>query len=116
MTRRAITTTWISAFMALFLVTVLPYCFFEARARAQVAGSTNGPSNGNSNNNEEREEREDRDEGHVVQVGSRPPPVTPEPPRIQVSTVAVAAPRTSAISRSVAPQLHPSQFSVRRLI
>lgn len=98
--------------MALFLVLVLPACWYGALSRAWIERSQ-GPSSANSN--EEREEHQERDEHRVVGLGTPPPPRPRPRPRssVRLASVSRAAP---AIVASVAPRLHPSVFSVRRLI
>ena len=98
--------------MALFLVLVLPACWYATLSRATLLG-TEAPSS--SNSNEEREEHQESGEDEVVAVGTRPPP----PERVErapsVVVVPVIVPVVTKLV-SVAPAPHPSQFSVRRLI
>lgn len=102
----------ISALLALFLVLVLPSCWYGALTRAAVLGAE-GPST--SNNNEEREEHQETSEDEAAAIGTRPPP----PERVErvetvfsVPVIVLAPPKLV----SVAPPPHPAQFSVRRLI
>ncbi len=105
--------TWLAAIVAVFLVVVLPWCWYGAQAQAQALNLP-GPSNANSN--EEREEHEGHGEQEVETRGNRPPP----PPRgasaRATGTRIVAAHREpSIVVASVAPVPHPAQFSIRRL-
>lgn len=105
-----------SVFMTLFLVLVLPACWYGALTQAWLTNAQ-GPSS--SNSYEERDEHEERDEQQKVVHRSAPPtpPQSSPQPSPSLALVGVIVSRTApAITASVAPQLHPSQFSVRRLI
>ena len=97
-----------------FMVMVLPMCWYGALAHAAVLGIEGPPT---SNNNEEREEHDERDDGEKEGFGTRPP--DPPAPIARshhgTSIVQPAATAPPAITASVAPAVHPSQFSVRRL-
>jgi len=104
------TLRWIATCVSLFLVFALPVCWATAMTQAWVERGQ-GPSS-NNNTNEEREEREIVEDGELAELGTRPleptlvelPQSLPQPP-YQVLPVRV----------SIAPKLHPSQFSVKRL-
>ncbi len=105
--------TWLAAFVAGFLVLVLPACWYGALARANAL-NVPGPSNANSN--EEREEHEERQEHEVTTVGNRPPPATSRPAaRTAVVRIVAATSTPSMLVASIAPVPHPAQFSIRRL-
>jgi hypothetical protein len=96
----------ISALLALFMVFVIPVCWYGALARADATQNSN-------NNNEEREEHEERDES-----SARPTVSRPVPPKPAIVEVAQKAPPFVA-PRIIASQAHapiPSRFSERRLI
>ena len=101
----------VSLLVAAFMVLVLPACWYGAVARAAAAG-TQGPSS--SNNNEEHEEREKPGTHKLDVVGRRPPPPQRHAHRVVRARANVTERGTTA--GSVAPVLHPSRFSVRRLI
>src|SRR5690242_6545413 len=95
--------TWLGAAISLFLVFVLPSCWYGQLARTAAAtGSAN--SNSSSNNNEERHEHEDPgEEGKEANVSRAPAP--PAPARRAVTT-RVAAMGASTLGDSVAPAPH----------
>ena len=98
--------------MALFLVLVLPACWYASLSHAMLVGADALSS---SSNNEEREEHQESEEGEVAAIGTRPPP----PERVERAQCVVVAPVIVPVVTklvSVAPAPHPSQFSVRRLI
>lgn len=103
---------WMAAFIAAFMVLVLPACWFGALERAAAQGRA-APSS--SNNNEEREEHQEQ-EIEVRDIAGRRPP---SPPRTFANRASsrptVAAPR-SIVAVSVAAPVVPSKFSERRLI
>ena len=102
---------WIGALLALFMVFVLPACWFGALARAQELGMA-APSS--SNNNEEREEHEEREIATRDAQGNRPPPPPPVATRAERARGPIVAP-----TFVVAPVAHPlelSVLSVRRLL
>ena len=110
MYRRTGNLAWIAAALSLFLVFVLPACWSGALTRAWVELGQ-GPSSNNTN--EEREEREHSEEGDAARLSTRPPAEASakiaEGPR-------AAPPRQLPVRlASVAPKLHPSRFSERRL-
>ena len=105
--------TWLSACLAVFLVLVLPSCWYGALERAAVL-TLQGPTNANST--EEREEHQEQDDDERDALGTRPPPPDRAPERPAPTRIAIVT--TSApllASASVAPVPHPAQFSVRRL-
>jgi hypothetical protein len=106
LTRRS----WISASLALFMVFVVPMCWFGALARAKAL---NIPGPSSSNNNEEREEHEETEISVRDAQGSRPPVFAAPELRSPAERVDAPAPRQLA---SVAHLLEPSVFSVRRLL
>lgn len=112
MFRRSTHTAWISGVIALFLVLMLPACWYGALSRAYVAG-TSAPSS--SNNNEEREEHEERKEEELTAFASPPPPPETAARSFETTRVALVL-LNPTVKTSVAPKLHVSQFSVRRLI
>ncbi len=112
MLRRSSRTAWISGVIALFLVLVLPACWYGALSRANIAGRT-APSS--SNNNEEREEHEERKEDELTAFGSPPSPPPLAARTFEATRVALVS-NSPTVKTSVAPKLHVSQFSVRRLI
>lgn len=101
--------TWIAAVLSLFLVFVLPICWSGAMTRA-FADRAQGPSN--SNSNEEREEREQGEEITAARPAAQPPT---EATLLVVETPRPLAHHDEEILASVAPKLHPSRFSERRL-
>jgi hypothetical protein len=103
-------TAWLSALLALFLVLVLPACWYGALARAQALDRA-APSS--SNNNEEREEHEDHDIELREALGQRPP--RSSAPRRDVSRRAAPPVLEPTRLASVGPAVHPSRFSERRL-
>ena len=96
--------------MALFLVFVLPACWSGAMQRAWAE---RGQPPSTSNTNEEREERDHCEEHEAVRISS--PPQARPPLRLEVAARIAAVHYTLAIAQSVAPKLHPSVFSERRL-
>lgn len=97
----------ISGLLALFMVFVIPVCWYGALARADATQNSN-------NNNEEREEHEERDEGSARPAFSRPLP--PKPPVVNItrSTRLTVTPPRLVSSQAHLPE--PSRFSERRLI
>lgn len=95
--------------LSLFLVFVLPICWSGAMTRA-FADRAQSPSN--SNSNEEREEREQGEEITAARPAAQPPT---EAPLVIVAARRTLAHHEEAILASVAPKLHPSRFSERRL-
>ena len=98
--------------LSVFLVLVLPACWYGAMTRAAILG-VQAPSAANSN--EEREDHKGHEEVHAVAGSTRTPPPDAVPPastRVVVFTH-VHAP-TRVLAGALAP--HPSRFSVRRLI
>ncbi len=106
--------TWMAALIALFMVLVLPSCWYGAMSRAAILGDV-APSSANSN--EEREEHESDEQGEVQALGTRPPPPERSPARTASNRIAILATPTTKPSSEVsfAPVPHPAQFSVRRL-
>jgi hypothetical protein len=104
--------TWLSAFMVLFMVAVLPACWYGALERALASGQ--GFSTANSN--EEREEKEEHDVEERESLGRRPPPPPREIPRTADIVRVLAAPRVQPLAASIAQPPEPSRFSERRLI
>jgi hypothetical protein len=102
---------WLSALLALFMVLVLPACWYGALARAQSLGIA-APSS--SNNNEERDEHEEREIEVADAAGQRPPVPRPEPEPAERRHVVAPALAPTRLA-SVAPPVHPSRFSERRL-
>jgi len=104
---------WLAALVAVFLVAVLPWCWYGAQEQAH-AQSVPGPSNASSN--EEREEHESHGEQEVEARGTRPP----LPPRRGTlarpadSRIVATTRGPSILVASFAPVPHPAQFSVRR--
>lgn len=109
--RRNSHTAWISAAIALFLVLVLPACWYGALTRSFVAGSA--PLT--SNNNEEREEHEERKVDELTESSDPPPPPQRTARLIRLTRVARVM-HSPTVKTSVAAKVHVSQFSVRRLI
>ena len=104
------TLRWTATIVSLFLVFVLPVCWATAMTQAWVERGQ-GPSS-NNNTNEEREEREIVEDGELAQVGTRPA----EPDLVELAPSAPRTPyRVRPLRVSIAPKLHPSQFSVKRL-
>jgi hypothetical protein len=103
-------TAWLSALLAMFLVLVLPACWFGALARAQALDRA-APSS--SNNNEEREEHEGRESEPREAFGQRPP--RSSAPARDASRRAATPVLEPTRLASVAPAVHPSRFSERRL-
>jgi hypothetical protein len=103
-----------SAFLALFMVLVLPACWYGALERARAIGLV-GPSAAN-NNEEERHEDEER-EVNVVDAFGHPPPQPPRmtPATFVVTTIATHT-TTPTLVASVALAPEPSRYSVKRLI
>lgn len=110
MSRRTNHRGLVAALVAVFMVFVLPACWFGALERASRLG-TLAPSS--SNSNEEREEHEEHEVATRDPQGQRPPV---EGPEIIIETVlervAVATPVQSSIT--FAPE--PSVLSVKRLL
>jgi len=104
--------TWLAALIAVFLVLVLPSCWYGALTRAQ-AQNLQGPST--SNSNEEREEHERHDEDERQALGTRPPPPARQSARTSAPRIVVAPRAPAILVASVAPVPHPAQFSIRRL-
>jgi len=106
------TRTWIATALALFLVFLLPACVSSAWTRNWIEQGQ--PANTGGNTNEEREEREHVEEEarlHASRIDIDRPPVEVElvqPPLRHAHSATVAF-------ASVAPKLHPSRFSERRL-
>lgn len=98
--------------LSVFLVLVLPACWYGAMTRAAILGAQS-PSAANSN--EEREDHDGHEEVHAVAGSTRTPPSDAVPP---VSARAVAVSYAHAPTRVPAGALapHPSLLSVRRLI
>jgi hypothetical protein len=105
-------TTWLSAFLALFMVLVLPACWYGAVERARALGQV-GPSSAN-NNEEERHEDEEREVGVVDAFGHPPPQPPTEPAAFVVTTIVTHTPPALVASVALAPE--PSLYSVKRLI
>src|SRR5688572_25660414 len=104
-------TAWLGALVALYMVLVLPVCFFGRMIQAVELGL---PAPSNSNNNEEREEHEPAEITVRDVQGVRPP--LPDPDLIArrvVARIEVPPPR---VLPSVAHPPLPSSFSVRRLL
>lgn len=102
--------TWLSAALALFMVFVLPMCWFGALTRAKAL---NIPGPSSSNNNEEREEHEQSEVTIRDAQGVRPPLEAPvSAARDSIVRVEALAPR-ELVSVAV-PE--PSVLSVRRLL
>lgn len=104
--------TWIAAILAVFMVLVLPACWFGALERSRTCGTV-APSN--ANNNEERDEHEEHDLDLHDVAGRRPPAPPPDAPRI-VRTTLQRIHSTVRIIASVAHPPVPSKLSERRLI
>jgi hypothetical protein len=95
--------------LALFMVLVVPSCWFGTLERAN-GNSALIPPNGNE---EEREEHDASAEHRVVRRIA-PPPGRPSPSTI-VDTQRAPVVRVASKLPDVGPTLHPSRFSVRRL-
>lgn len=101
---------WSSLLLAIFMVALLPACFYGGLLRAEVVGSS---SNSNEEHREEhREEAERLEELKNTSPRVRPPVAILPPARpVLVRCEPVAAPRL------VNPYIpHPSRYSERRLI
>lgn len=101
---------WSSALLSIFMVVVLPACFYGGLLRAEIVSSS-----GNSNEEHREEHREEAE--RLEELKDVAPriwrPVTfhraPRPVSIQFEPVAA--------QRSVNPYIpHPSRYSERRLI
>jgi hypothetical protein len=112
MTRDLYPRASIGALLALFLVLVLPACWYGALGRMQGGLAATGSSS--SNNNEEREEHQEREVMARDAKGSRPPDSTPVRVRTQIVRVATREPLLRV--GSVAPPPNPAILSVRRLL
>ena len=97
--------------MALFMVFVLPVCWFGMMAQARQLGL---PAQGSSNNNEEREEHETAEITVRDAQGVRPR----APGRVLAARPVVARPDVPPprVRRSVTHVPEPSVLSVRRLL
>jgi hypothetical protein len=104
--------TWIATLVAVFMVLVLPACWYGALERSNLFG-TAAPSN--ANNNEEREEHEEHEVATTDVAGRRPPPPPKAGPRATPKAIQRAHVRVR-IAESVAHPAVPSKLSERRLI
>jgi len=118
-TRRVIGRAWLSAAIALFLVAVLPACWFGAKtAIALAAASPGATNNGNSD-----EEREDHRHAACITVAARVRPAQPaRPPVVARPALSTAlaprarAPWPPALAPGTPHWLACARLSVRRLI
>jgi hypothetical protein len=95
--------TWTSALLAFFLVALFPSCFYGALQRAQVV-----------TNNTEEEHREHQEKiEEKTKVAQTRPPSAPARRHAPAYTRIEPVPPLALVTRYV---LHPSKFSVRRLI
>ena len=104
--------TWIAALLAVFMVLVLPACWFGALERSRLFGTV-APSNANSN--EERDEHEEHDVDVRDVAGRRPPAPPPEAPRVARTSIQRVLSRVRIIASVAHPRI-PSKLSERRLI
>src|SRR5688572_29472281 len=102
------TQSWLGLLLTLFMVLVLPSCWYGTLQRAIVASDI--PANGNE---EERDEHEQEQHKEEVDRRTSPPPQTAPAPIAHPPITSAAAP-SRAVVASVAPPVHPSRFSVRR--
>lgn len=106
---RVNTQSWIGLLLTLFMVLVLPSCWYGTLSRAVVASDI--PANSGE---EERDEHEQEHAAQEVARRSSPPPAR----AAAAAAKALAAVGTHARPRvrvaSVAPPVHPSLYSVRR--
>jgi hypothetical protein len=102
---------WLSALLVLFMVFIIPGCWYGALERASA---TQSAPNSNNNNNEEREEHDGENEAAPRAAHGRSP--RPRP----VALVSISRPTPILAQRAIlASQAHapePSRFSERRLI
>jgi hypothetical protein len=98
------------ALVALFMVLVVPACWYGASAPGQPSRASA------SSSEEEHRDHEAEASSELEAHGKRPPPPRMTAARAdQVRAVPAASPRAPAITASVAPAIPPSRFSVRRL-
>jgi len=102
------THSWLGLLLTLFMVLVLPSCWYGTVQRALVASDI--PANGNE---EEREEHDQEQHKEEVARRTTPPPDTASAPSAQTRPATPPAP-VRVVVASVAPPVHPSRFSVRR--
>jgi hypothetical protein len=105
---RGNTQSWIGLLLTLFLVLVLPSCWYGTLSRAVVASDI--PANSGE------EERDEHEQEHATEVARRssPPPARPATAAVKaLSAVGTPAPMLVRVA-SVAPPVHPSLYSVRR--
>lgn len=99
--------------LSVFLVLVLPACWYGAMTQAARLGVA-APTAANSN--EEREDHDGHEEVHQLAGSSRTPPPDDVPPAAARAIVTLAYLHAPTRVPAGAPAPHPSRFSVRRLI
>lgn len=101
--------SWIGLLLTLFMVLVLPSCWYGTLQRAIAPQDI--PANANE---EEREEHEQEHSQIEIARRTAPPPL-PEAPQTAKALAAPAVASKPVRLASVAPPVHPSLYSVRRL-
>ncbi|MDX2087666.1 MAG: hypothetical protein SFX73_07440 [Kofleriaceae bacterium] len=101
--------SWLGPLLTLFMVLVLPSCWYGTLQRAVAPQDI--PANANE---EEREEVENEQTQEEIARRTSPPPL-PEAPLHSSKTPTTPAARKTERLASVAPPVHPSLYSVRRL-
>lgn len=106
--------TWISVVVALFMVAVLPACWYGAQTRAFLQGAL-APAGSNANSNEEHREHEEGAEEGAELLARSSEPLTP--PRV-VAVQRADRPRHDDVTPRIVHLYipHPSRYSERRLI
>jgi hypothetical protein len=100
--------SWIGLLLTLFMVLVLPSCWYGTLQRAIAPQDV--PANANE------EEREEHEQEHAqVEIARRTaPPPLPGAPQTAKELPAIAVATQPVRLASVAPPVHPSLYSVRR--